>query len=58
MTAWYDSNIILIQSTFVGLLTALSLQVPIRFGVFSFAGVGCYGVGAYTTAIIVIRLGW
>ncbi|GGO20566.1 branched-chain amino acid ABC transporter permease [Microbispora rosea subsp. aerata] len=58
MTAWYDSNIILIQSTFVGLLTALSLQVPIRFGVFSFAGVGCYGIGAYTTAIIVIRLGW
>lgn len=58
MTAWYDSNIVLIQSTFVGLLTALSLQVPFRFGVFSFAGIGCYGIGAYTTAIIVIRLGW
>lgn len=58
MIAWYDTNIILIQSTFVGLLMALSLQVPIRFGVFSFAGIGCYGIGAYVAAIMTIRYEW
>jgi branched-chain amino acid transport system permease protein len=30
----------------------------LRMGVFSFAGVGFYGLGTYTTAILVIRSGW
>jgi branched-chain amino acid transport system permease protein len=35
---------------------ALSVQVPLRMGVFSFAGVGSYGIGAYASALLVIHL--
>lgn len=55
MTAWYDANLVLVQSTFVGLLLALSVQFPLRMGVFSFAGVGSYAIGAYSAAILIIR---
>jgi branched-chain amino acid transport system permease protein len=55
VSGWYDANLVLIQGTFINLLLALSLQVPFRFGVFSFAGIGCYGVGAYTAAIMTIE---
>jgi len=55
VTSWYYANLVLIQATFVSLLTALSIQVPIRVGVFSFAGIGSYAVGAYFTAIALIR---
>lgn len=55
MNSWYDANLVLIQATFVNLLLALSIQVPLRAGVFSFAGVGSYGLGAYTAAILTIR---
>jgi branched-chain amino acid transport system permease protein len=55
---WLDSNVILIQGMFVSLLLALSIQYPLRLGVFSFAGVGCYGIGAYTAAIVTLRYEW
>ena len=55
MIDFYDSNLVLIQSTLIGLLLALSIQVPLRMGVFSFGGVGCYGIGAYLTGILIIR---
>ena len=55
MIEFYDSNLVLIQSTLIGLLLALSIQVPLRMGVFSFGGVGCYGIGAYLTGILIIR---
>ena len=55
MTTWYYTNIVLIQSTFTTLLLALSLQVPMRVGVFSFAGVGCFGLGGYAAAIAMTR---
>lgn len=55
MSLWYGEHVVLIQSTFMSVLFALSIQIPLRFGVFSFAGVGSYGVGAYTTAILVGR---
>lgn len=51
MTDWYFSHIVLVQSTLTTLLLALSVQVPLRAGVFSFAGVGCYGIGGYVAAI-------
>ncbi|MFE7156992.1 branched-chain amino acid ABC transporter permease [Streptomyces sp. NPDC057636] len=54
---WYDANVVLLQSTLVNLLLALSLQIPLRSGVFSFVGIGSYGVGAYTTAIGIARYG-
>lgn len=55
MSSWYLSHEILIQSMFISLLLALSIQVPLRAGVFSFAGIGSYAIGAYTAAIITIR---
>ncbi len=58
MTEWYDTHIVLVQATFVSLLLAMSIQYPLRLGVFSFAGVGCYGIGAYTAAIVTIRYEW
>ncbi|GAA3759284.1 hypothetical protein GCM10022225_50940 [Plantactinospora mayteni] len=52
---FYDSNLVLIQATCTGLILALSIQVPLRMGVFSFAGAGSYGIGAYLAAILVIE---
>ena len=56
MNDWYISNLVLIQATLSGLLLALSVQVPVRMGVFSFAGAGSYGIGAYAAALLVIHL--
>jgi branched-chain amino acid transport system permease protein len=56
MSTWYYANLVLVQATLTGLLMALSVQVPLRMGVFSFAGVGSYGIGAYTAALLVIHL--
>jgi len=56
MTDWYFANLVLIQATLTGLVMALSVQVPLRMGVFSFAGVGSYGVGAYAAALLVIHM--
>lgn len=55
MTDFYYSHLVLIQGTFIGILTALSVQVPIRTGVFSFAGIGSYTIGAYFAAIGITR---
>lgn len=55
MMDWYLTNIVLVQSTLTTLLLALSLQVPLRVGVFSFAGAGCYGIGGYGAAIAMTR---
>lgn len=57
MIAFYDTNLVLIQATLSGLVLALSIQVPLRMGVFSFAGAGSYGIGAYLSAILVLRQG-
>ncbi|GAA1201923.1 branched-chain amino acid ABC transporter permease [Prauserella alba] len=57
MIDWYFSHIVLIQSTLTTLLLALSVQVPLRAGVFSFAGVGCYGIGGYIAAIGMVHYG-
>ncbi|GAA3938438.1 branched-chain amino acid ABC transporter permease [Microbacterium soli] len=58
MTGWFASNVILIQTTLTTTLLALSLQIPIRLGVFSFAGIGAFGIGGYTAAIAMVHLGW
>ncbi|WP_426245877.1 branched-chain amino acid ABC transporter permease [Nocardioides sp. LHG3406-4] len=55
MTAFYDTNLVLIQGTLVAVLLALSVQIPLRFGIFSLAGVGSYGIGAYLSANLVLR---
>ena len=58
MTGWYISNIVLFQQTLTTLLLALSIQIPMRVGVFSFAGIGAVGIGGYTAASAMIHLGW
>ncbi len=55
MSDFFSSNLVLVQSTLTGLLLALSVQVPLRMGVFSFAGAGSYGIGAYAAGILVLR---
>lgn len=57
MSDFYAANLVLIQSTLIGILLALSVQVPMRAGVFSFAGAGSYGIGAYVSAILVLKTG-
>lgn len=52
MSLWYYEHSVLIQSTMISALLVLSLQIPLRFGVISFAGIGSYGIGAYSTAIL------
>lgn len=58
MSDWYAMNVVLIQATLTALLLALSIQVPMRFGVFSFAGVGAFGIGGYGAAMAMIHLEW
>lgn len=55
MMQFFDSNMVLVQATLIGLVLALSVQVPLRMGVFSFAGAGSYGIGAYASALLVIH---
>jgi branched-chain amino acid transport system permease protein len=55
VSIWYDAHLVLVQATFTNILLALSIQLPLRMGVFSFAGAGSYGIGAYATAVLVTR---
>ena len=57
MIDFFNSNLVLVQATLSGLVLALSVQVPLRIGVFSFAGAGSYGLGGYAAALLVIHLG-
>lgn len=45
----------LIASIVVYVLLAYSVQVPLRAGVFSLSGVGCFAIGGYATAILSIE---
>lgn len=53
MNDWFLSNELLIQTVAVYALVAFSVQVPLRSGTFSLAGVGFYGVGSYSAAYLV-----
>jgi len=53
MAAWLLSNELLIQNIAVYALVAFSVQVPLRSGTFSLAGIGFYGIGAYGAAYLV-----
>jgi ABC-type branched-subunit amino acid transport system permease subunit len=52
MSLWYSAHLTLIQATLVYTLLALSLQVVLRSGVFSLAGIGFFGLGGYTAGIL------
>lgn len=58
MSTWFASNTVLLQQTLTTLLMALSIQIPMRMGVFSFAGIGAFGIGGYGAAAAMIHLGW
>lgn len=58
MSDWLAVNSILFETTLTTLLLALSIQVPIRFGVFSFAGVAAFGIGGYGAAMGMLHAGW
>jgi len=55
MIDWYASNTTLIQNCMIAILLALSVQVVMRIGVLSLAGIGFYGLSEYLTANLVIR---
>ena len=50
MISWFTGQTILLQQLAVNVLLALSFQVVLRSGVFSFASVGFFGLGAYLGA--------
>lgn len=55
---FFTTNIILVENTLVVILLALSIQIPLRLGVFSFAAIGYYAIGAYGSAILMLEFGW
>jgi branched-chain amino acid transport system permease protein len=55
--SWFSDNELLIQSALAVSLLAYSIQVAMRSGVFSLAGVGFWAIGGYTTAYLVDH-GW
>lgn len=57
MIDFFNANQVLVQATLSGLVLALSIQVPVRMGVFSFAGAGSYGLGGYAAALLILHLG-
>jgi ABC-type branched-subunit amino acid transport system permease subunit len=55
---FFSTNIILVENTLIVILLALSIQIPLRLGVFSFAAIGYYAIGAYSSAILMLEFGW
>jgi branched-chain amino acid transport system permease protein len=58
MSIWYDGHLVLLQAIFTSMLLAFSVQVPLRVGVFSFAGIGSYAIGGYAAAILFTKYHW
>lgn len=52
MNAWYTAHSTLIMSTLINVPLAISIQIVLRSGVFSFASIGFYGAGAYAAGIL------
>lgn len=58
MSGWYAAHVTLVHATLINVLLALSFQVALRSGIFSFASVGFYGIGGYLAAIIAVEQRW
>jgi branched-chain amino acid transport system permease protein len=58
MSHWFTANETLIQAALASSLLAFSFQIAMRAGVSSFAGVGFWAIGAYTSAGLVRDHGW
>ncbi len=57
ISSWYAGNETLIQNILIYALLAFSVQVVLRAGVFSLAGIGFYAIGSYTAALL-LKKGW
>jgi branched-chain amino acid transport system permease protein len=57
ISSWYAGNETLIQTILIYSLLAFSIQVALRTGIFSLAGIGFYAIGSYTAALLV-KKGW
>ena len=57
MMGWIDQNEFLIGSTLTVFLLVISIQIPLRLGVISFASIGYYAIGGYGTAILMTQHG-
>jgi branched-chain amino acid transport system permease protein len=57
ISSWYTGNETLIQNILIAALLAFSVQVALRTGIFSLAGIGFYAIGSYTAALLV-KKGW
>jgi branched-chain amino acid transport system permease protein len=55
---WFDSNEALIQSALALSILGFSVQLALRAGVFSLAGVGFWAIGGYSVANLVKDHGW
>lgn len=53
--SWFQVHQVLIQQSAIFVLMAMSFQVVLRSGVFSFASVGFFAIGAYTVANLVLH---
>jgi branched-chain amino acid transport system permease protein len=55
MTGFYQAHEVLFQTSAIYAVLALSFQVVLRTGVFSFASIGFFGIGAYASAYMVMH---
>lgn len=53
LSSWFTGNESLIQNILIYALLAFSIQVALRSGVFSLAGIGFYAIGSYMAAVLV-----
>jgi branched-chain amino acid transport system permease protein len=56
--SWFSSNEALIQNALIAAMLAYSVQVALRAGVFSFSGIGFYGIAAYGVGYLLGKKGW
>ena len=57
MNLWYSEHLTLIWQTLIAIPLALSVQIALRSGLFSFASIGFYGIGGYAVGILTLH-GW
>jgi branched-chain amino acid transport system permease protein len=58
INSWFNGNQVLIENILIYMLLAFSVQVALRTGIFSLAGIGFYAVGSYTAGLLVKDEGW
>jgi len=57
ISSWFTNNQVLLENVMIYALLAFSVQVALRTGIFSLAGIGFYAIGSYTAGLLV-KAGW